>query len=83
VLHNLHVRIDRQKTVGRAVQFGASDVFCAMQDLPLEIARVDRVEIDDPQSADARRREIEREWRSQPSGSHAQNPSLFESGLSI
>src|SRR5437588_8402973 len=58
-------RVGIAQTVARRVQLFTADVFCAVQNLPLQIAKIDIVEIDQPKFANARRREIKRRRRTE------------------
>ena len=51
----------------------SADVGGAVDDLPLEVAEVDGVEVDEAERADAGRGEIERRRRSEPAGADAQH----------
>ena len=54
-----------------------------MDDLPLQVACVDHVEIDEAESADAGRGQIERERRAETAGSHAENARGFQLLLAL
>src|SRR5215470_7865607 len=60
-----HMRIDVGQAVFGRIQFLSTDVLRAMQDLSLQIAVIDDVEIDQPQSPYARRRQIQAQGRTQ------------------
>jgi hypothetical protein len=68
-----YVRIDVAQSRGGGLQLGASDVRAPVQDLALQVAQVDGVEIDEPDAADPGGREIERERRAQAAGTHHQH----------
>src|SRR5262245_872527 len=59
------MRIDVGQAVFGRIQFLSTDVLRAMQDLSLQIAVIDDVEIDQPQSPDASRRQIQAQRRTQ------------------
>jgi len=52
-----------------------------VKNLPLQVAEVDGVEIDDADRADTCCREIQRGRRSQAAGTDAQNPRRLEAAL--
>jgi hypothetical protein len=54
-----------------------------MQELPVKIAKINRVLIHDSESSDAGGGEIKRCWRTQPAGSDAQYPRFFQSALTF
>ena len=54
-----HLRVDREDAVAGGVQFGPADVRRAVHHLPLKVAEINQVEIDQSDPPHARRREIE------------------------
>jgi len=54
-----------------------------MKNLPLEVRQVDNIEIDQPQSADASRGEIECDRRSETPGSDEEDSRLLERALAF
>jgi hypothetical protein len=54
-----------------------------MEDLPLEVGEIDRIEIDKPKGADTGGREIESHGRAQPSGAHQQHSRCLERALPV
>src|SRR5262249_3707388 len=59
------MRVDVGQAVFGGLQFLSADVLRAMQDLSLQIAVIDDVEIDQPQPPDAGRRQIQTQRRTQ------------------
>src|ERR687891_1687388 len=59
---DLDLRIDIAQTIPSRFEFASADVICSVEDLPLEIRKVDIVEIDNSNHADAGRSEVERRW---------------------
>ena len=57
----------------RRLELRLPDVGRAVDDLALQVAEVDDVEVDEPQRADAGRGEIQRRGRAQPAGADAQH----------
>ena len=55
----------------------------AVDDLPLEVGEVHHVEVDDPDGADARRGEIERQRRAQSAGADGEHARGLELALSL
>src|SRR4029078_4668144 len=57
---DIDLGIDRGEPVARRLQLRPSDIGRAVQDLPVQVAEVDGVEVDDAEAADAGGGEIER-----------------------
>ena len=55
----LHIRIDIPDAVHRRENLGSPQVVGVVKDLPLEVAEIHMIEIDDPEPADPRRRQVE------------------------
>jgi hypothetical protein len=53
VRDDAHFRVERRQPAGRRLDLAPPDVARAVQDLPLQVAEVDDVEIDEAQRADA------------------------------
>src|SRR5437588_2936236 len=54
----LHVRVDVAQTVARRLDLGPPNVLRAVHDLSLQVRRVNHVEVNDAERADARRRKV-------------------------
>ena len=67
----------------RRLQLRSADVARAVQDLALQVARVDGIEIDDADRSNAGRREIQRGGRSEPARADAEHPSGLELPLTV
>ena len=70
---DVHVRIERVQAILRRRQLRAADVRRAVNDLPLQVAEVDDVEVDDADGADAGGGEIHRRRRAEAAGADAQH----------
>ena len=68
----------RGQAVASGLQLRAADVWRAMQNLSLQVALVDVVEIDDAERADAGRGQIQRRGRPQAAGADAQHAPALE-----
>jgi len=55
------VRVEVPDPVAGRVQLGPTDIAGAMDDLPLQVAGVDPVEIHQSQATDSRRRQVQAE----------------------
>ena len=62
VLDDVQRGIEGVQLLLRGVDLLAADVFGRVNDLALQIARVDHVEVDQAQSADTRRSQVQGEW---------------------
>ena len=69
--------------VAGRVQFGPADVGGAVQDLPLQIAEIDDVEIDEAEPADAGCGEVEAQRRAEAAGADEQHAGRFEPLLAV
>src|SRR5262249_28010634 len=69
--------------VTRRFQFAATDVFCSVKNLPLQIGEIDTVEIDKPEGSNASACQVKRSRRTQTAGADAQNARCLESLLSL
>ena len=70
---HVDVRIDLVQRLARRLHFQAADIVGAVDDLPLQVGEVHGVEIDDPDGAHARRRQIEHQRRAQPARADAEH----------
>ena len=61
-----HVRIDPAEPRLRRFDLRAPHLRRAMQNLPVQIGKLHRIRIDNPQRPHPRRRQIQRRWRPQP-----------------
>ena len=75
--------IESPDAVARRVELRAADVGRAMDDLPLQVAEVDDVEVDETERAHACRGEIERGRRAEPAGADAQYAGRLQPPLSF
>ena len=73
MLHDVQDRVQRFELLRRGVKLRPPTSLVRVDDLPLQVARVHHVEVHQAQRADARRRQIERQRRTQPAGAHAQH----------
>ena len=73
VAHDFHVRIDLVDRLLGRLGFRAAHIARAVNDLPLKVREIHRVEIDEADFANARRREIHRNRRTQPARTDAQH----------
>jgi hypothetical protein len=58
--HDVHIRVDQRQGLLRGVDLAIADALEVVQDLTLQVGRVDHVHVDDADRADARGREVER-----------------------
>ena len=75
--------VERMELVLRRREFRTADVRRAVEDLPLQIAEIDGIEVDDAKRADAGRREVHRHRRSQSAGADAEDLGGFELALTF
>src|SRR5262249_44625752 len=80
---DLHFRIDRVQAIARRRELRSSHVAGAVKDLPLEVAVIDDVEVDEAERPDAGRRQIHRDWRSEAARADAQDLGGFEVALPV
>ena len=69
----MHVRVQRVQRSLADASFDAADVRRAVEDLALQVAQVDDVEVDDADRADAGGGEIHRRRRPEAAGADAQH----------
>src|ERR1041385_1782201 len=81
--HDANVGVEVGQPFRAGLNLGSSDGRGAMEDLPLEIADVHPVEIDQAQGADTRGRQVKGSRRPQSSGAHDQNAGCFEPRLTL
>ena len=74
MLDDVQRGIEREELFLGRVELLAPNVFGGVDDLPLQIARVNHVEVDQAQRADAGRGQVERQRRAEPAGAHAEHP---------
>ena len=65
--------IERGEFLRGGVELLAADVVGGVDDLPLQVAGIHHVEIDEPQRADAGRSQIERQRRTESAGADAEH----------
>ena len=83
VLDDLCAGVERGQFVGGGVDLQSADIGRRVNDLPLQIAFVDNVEVDQPERADTGRGQIERERRTQPSRANAEHSCGLELLLTL
>ena len=71
------------QTFSRRFQFAAANVFRAVQNLTVQVRKIDIVRIDQSNRADSGRREIKRSGGTESAGANAQNARRFQSTLSL
>jgi hypothetical protein len=69
--------------VFRRRQLRPADVRRAVEDLPLQVAEIDGVEVDDPERAHTSRREVHRHRRSESAGTDAEDLRRLELALTV
>src|SRR5690606_7134202 len=67
------VGVEREDPLARDLRLRPPDVARAVEHLALEVRGVDHVEVDDPERADARRRQVLRERTAEPPGADQQH----------
>ena len=75
---NLHFGIDRLQLFLRRLQLGPAHVGREVQDLALEVALVDDVEVDQPDGAHARRRQVQTERRAEAARADQEHARRFQ-----
>src|SRR5262249_13861802 len=80
---DVDVRIERVQPIFRGLQLGAADVGRTVQDLALQVAEVDDVEVDDAERADAGGGEIHGDGRSESAGADAENAGRLQLALTL
>ena len=80
---DMHLGVDRGQAVASGLQLRAADVRRPMQNLSLQIAFVDVVEIDDAERADTGGGKIKRGGRPEASRTHAQHAPALDAALPI
>src|SRR5215468_7228628 len=68
VQFDVYVWVDVLQPVARRFKFAAADVFCSVKDLPLQIGKIDTVEIDQPKFSHTCCCQIERRRGAEPAG---------------
>ncbi len=75
--------IERDELFGSGVELFAANVFGGVDDLALQVAGVDHIEVHQTEGADAGRGEIESERRAKAPGADAKNLRGFEALLAF
>ena len=78
-----HLRVQRCQPAGRRFDLAPSDVGRAVENLPLQVAEVDDVEVDEAERADAGGRQVERRRRTEPAGADADDARLLQLPLTL
>jgi hypothetical protein len=80
---DLDAGIQRANPLARRLELGPSHVRSAIDDLTVQVAGIDYVEINDAQRADAGRRQVHGGWRTQASGPDANHARGFQLALPL
>src|SRR5213083_835221 len=80
---DVDLRIDVAQSVSRRFQFAATDVLCPVKYLPLQIRKIDVVEIDNANCSYTCCRKIEGGRGPKPAGADAQNACCLQPALPI
>jgi hypothetical protein len=78
-----HFRIEPGEPCRRRLHLGAPDVGRAEEDLPLKVAGVHHVEVDEPERADAGRGQVEGRGRSKPARADANHARVLQFLLTL
>jgi hypothetical protein len=81
VQDHLDQRVDLLHRTLRALRLGLADVALAVDDLALQVALVDDVEVDDAEGADAGRGQVHQGRRPEAAGTDRQHPGVLEALL--
>ena len=82
VQNYFNVRVRVVQAVARRFQLWSADIFCSMQNLALQIRKIDFIVINQTDCSDTRRGQIERGRRTEPTRTDAQNARRFQPTLS-
>ena len=77
------MRVDVAQAIGRRGELGSTDIRCAMDDLPLKIAEVDGILVDEPDRPHSGRGEVHNRGRSETAGADAEDPRRLEPALPV
>jgi hypothetical protein len=77
------VWVDVAQPVARRFKFATSNILCSVKNLPLQIGKIDPVEIDKAKCSHTRCCQIQRGRRAQTTGANAQNTRCLESFLPL
>ena len=83
VQFDVDMRVRVAQTIVGGFQFAATNVFRAVQNLPVQVRKIDLVRIDQSDRADSGRRQIKRGGGTESAGANAQNARRFQSALSL
>src|SRR5207302_161261 len=75
--------IDGKQTCARRIGFLAANVARSMQELPVKVAEVNRVLINNSDCSNSGGGEVKRRGRSEPAGPDTQHPGFFQSALTF
>ncbi|VXB94536.1 hypothetical protein PSCLAVI8L_220047 [Pseudoclavibacter sp. 8L] len=81
VLHDRHLWREAPEAARGARGLASADVVDAVDDLPVQVARLDRIRVDDPDRADPRRREVLQRRSAEAPGSQDRDPAGGEAAL--
>jgi hypothetical protein len=71
--HDFDARIDAIDGLLGGLSFWSSDILGAMNDLPLQVGKIHRIEINNPKPTDPGRRQIHRDGRAKSSRADAEH----------
>ncbi len=74
-------RVERRQAPGRRLELRPADVVRGVEDLPLEVGELDRVEVDQPEGPDPRCREVQRGRRAEAAGAYEEDLGAPEGSL--
>ena len=80
---DLEIGIERRQPLARGDELAAADVVRVVQNLALQVALVDDVEVHEPEGADAGRGEVERRRRPEPAGADADDLRRLQALLAL
>ncbi len=83
VQHDVDQRVDLAHRVAGALGLGPVDVALAVDDLALQVALVDDVEVDDAQRPDAGRRQVHQGRRAQAAGTDGEHACVLQPLLPV
>ena len=83
VRDDLDRRVHRRQPIARRIELPLADIGRAVDNLPVQVARVDDVEVDQTERADAGRRQVHRGGRTQSAGADAQHPRRLQLALPV
>ena len=73
---DVHVRVEQRQRLLRGVDLALADAVDVVEDLALQVRRVDDVHVDDAERADARGREVQRGGGAETAGAEEEHLGL-------